>query len=196
MCAASHLSDSNKDSSKQMKHIISLGAGVQSSTMALMAAHGEIGPMPDCAIFADTQSEPQSVYTWLDWLEKQLPFPVYRVTKGSLETVSTTIRRSKNDNLYTNGQPPAFMMIRRGEKPGILQRQCTGDIDMYSLRFGSPTSRSGFYALARESPDCLGSDGTFHRLVPDRYRVVRQDRSRSMPPKCGSCCRHGFRTYS
>jgi len=37
---------------QQMKHVISLGAGVQSSTMALMAAAGEITPMPDCAIFA------------------------------------------------------------------------------------------------------------------------------------------------
>lgn len=36
-------------------NIISLGAGVQSSTMALMEKHGEITPMPDCAIFADTQ---------------------------------------------------------------------------------------------------------------------------------------------
>jgi hypothetical protein len=34
--------------------VLSLGAGVQSTTLALMAAHGEIGPMPDCAIFADT----------------------------------------------------------------------------------------------------------------------------------------------
>lgn len=34
--------------------VISLGAGVQSTTMALMAAHGEIGPMPDFALFADT----------------------------------------------------------------------------------------------------------------------------------------------
>jgi len=33
--------------------VISLGAGVQSSTMALMAATGEL-PRPDCAIFADT----------------------------------------------------------------------------------------------------------------------------------------------
>lgn len=41
-------------------HIISLGAGVQSSTMALMAAAGEITPMPKCAIFADTQDEPES----------------------------------------------------------------------------------------------------------------------------------------
>lgn len=38
---------------------LSLGAGVQSTTMALMAAHGEIGPMPDCAIFADTGWEPK-----------------------------------------------------------------------------------------------------------------------------------------
>lgn len=29
---------------------LSLGAGVQSTTLALMAAHGEIRPMPDCAI--------------------------------------------------------------------------------------------------------------------------------------------------
>ena len=58
-----------------MINVLSLGAGVQSSTMALMAAKGEITPMPDCAIFADTQAEPQSVYDYLDWLEKQLPFP-------------------------------------------------------------------------------------------------------------------------
>ncbi len=67
-----------------MLNIISLGAGVQSSTMALMAAHGEITPMPDHAIFADTQAEPAAIYKWLDWLEKQLPFPVHRVTAGNL----------------------------------------------------------------------------------------------------------------
>ena len=41
-----------------MNHILSLGAGVQSSTMALMAAKGEITPMPTAAIFSDTQAEP------------------------------------------------------------------------------------------------------------------------------------------
>lgn len=45
--------------------ILSLGAGVQSTTLALMAAHGEIGPMPDCAIFADTGWEPKAVYEHL-----------------------------------------------------------------------------------------------------------------------------------
>jgi hypothetical protein len=46
--------------------IQSIGAGVQSSTMALMAACGEITPMPLCGIFADTGAEPSSVYEWLE----------------------------------------------------------------------------------------------------------------------------------
>ena len=67
----------------KMNNIISLGAGVQSSTMALMAEKGEINPKPDCAIFADTGWEPKRVYEWLDWLETQLSFPVYRVINGA-----------------------------------------------------------------------------------------------------------------
>jgi hypothetical protein len=59
--------------------ILSLGAGVQSSTLALLAASGELGDMPDAAIFADTGWEPKKVHEYLDWLETQLPFPVYRV---------------------------------------------------------------------------------------------------------------------
>lgn len=62
---------------------LSLGAGVQSTTMALMAAHGLIEPMPDCAIFADTGWEPQAVYKHLDWLRSGvLPFPVHIVSAG------------------------------------------------------------------------------------------------------------------
>ena len=80
-----------------MKHVLSLGAGVQSSTMALMAAHGEITPMPDCAIFADTQAEPQSVYDYLDWLEGELPFPVYRVSYGNLTKDCLEPKRRQKD---------------------------------------------------------------------------------------------------
>ena len=56
-----------------------LGAGVQSSTRALMAAQGVVGPMPDCTIFADTGSEPAVVYEHLAWLMSPnvLPFPVH-----------------------------------------------------------------------------------------------------------------------
>ena len=63
--------------------VLSLGAGVQSTVLALLAAQGhEQVPLPDAAIFADTGWEPQGVYDHLDWLETQLPYPVHRVSKG------------------------------------------------------------------------------------------------------------------
>ena len=46
-------------------NLISLGAGVQSSVMALMAARGELEPKVDGAIFADTGAEPDDVMDWL-----------------------------------------------------------------------------------------------------------------------------------
>ena len=64
--------------------IVSLGAGVQSSVMALMAERGEITPKPDCAVFADTQSEPDEVYTHLEWLSTQLSYPIYQTSAGDL----------------------------------------------------------------------------------------------------------------
>ncbi len=57
--------------------VISLGGGVQSSVMALMASQGAFDAIPNCAIFADTHWEPPSLYTHLDWLAERLGFPVY-----------------------------------------------------------------------------------------------------------------------
>ena len=101
--------------------IIALGAGVQSSTAALMAAAGEITPMPDCAIFADTKDEPASVYRWLDWLEPRLPFPVHRVTAGKLSDAATRLRTAKNGNHYAKPGLPVF--FKNGDVFG--SRQCT-----------------------------------------------------------------------
>lgn len=107
-----------------MLKILSLGAGVQSSTIALMIAKGEL-PMIDGAIFADTQSEPTSVYRHLDWLEKQLPFPVYRVTAGNLREhiLDATIGHSRMD-----ARPPFF--VGTG---GMLNRQCTQDFKIIPI---------------------------------------------------------------
>ena len=114
-------------------HIISLGAGVQSSTMALMAAHGEITPMPTAAIFADTQAEPASVYRWLDWLETKLPFPVYRVTSGSLTAHSLrTFTNRKTGKRYIKNMVPAFVKNADGSK-GIVGRRCTYDFKIIPL---------------------------------------------------------------
>ena len=111
-----------------MKRFLSLGAGVQSSTLALMIAHGEIEPV-DAAIFADTGWEPKHVYTWLDWLEKQLPFPIYRVQRGNLR--QDTIDRSK---LLASrvAAIPWHMVMPNGDR-AMGRRQCTAEYKIHPL---------------------------------------------------------------
>jgi hypothetical protein len=112
-----------------MKNIISLGAGVQSSTLAMMAAHGEVTPMPDCAIFADTMAEPLAVYKHLDWLETQLPYPVHRVCWDDLEAKAVeVVPRKKDGKRYIRGYIPAFM------ESGLLSRTCTGNFKIFPVK--------------------------------------------------------------
>ena len=109
----------------EMLNIISLGGGVQSTTMALMAARGELAPMPDCAIFADTQAEPKGVYEHLDWLETELPFPVHRVTVGSLREQILLAMEGKS---RMDARPPFFVA-----SGGMLHRQCTQDFKIIPI---------------------------------------------------------------
>lgn len=121
-------------------NVLNLGAGVQSSCLALMAAKGRFLPMPDFAVFADTQAEPQSVYDWLDWLEKQLPFPVYRVTKGNLTDDQLQLRTIKKDcKNHKAGMPyirkiiPLFGVMPNGEIQGAIGRACTNDYKILEI---------------------------------------------------------------
>lgn len=105
--------------------VISLGAGVQSTTMALMAARGVIGPMPDCAIFADTQWEPKKIYQHLDWLRSPnvLPFPVHIVTRGSIRD-SILARRNSTGGSFV--AIPWYTVNPDGSH-GLGRRQCTSE---------------------------------------------------------------------
>lgn len=106
--------------------MLSLGAGVQSSTIALMMARGDL-PSVDCAIFADTGWEPKAVYEWLAWLETQLPFPVHRVSAGNIRA-DTMARTNTTDERFAS--VPWFMLTPRG-KSSMGRRQCTKE---YKLR--------------------------------------------------------------
>ncbi len=101
--------------------------------MALMAALGELTPMPDVAIFADTQDEPEAVYKHLDWLETQLPFPIIRVSKGSLmgENLKLAVSK-KSGKTYMKGSIPAFVLNPDGTK-GLLGRKCTADFKIMPI---------------------------------------------------------------
>ena len=107
-----------------MLNVLSLGAGVQSSTMALMAAEGELTPMPDCAIFADTGAEPKHVYDFLDYVESLVPFPVYRVMEGEGLEAQIIDRASRSE--FTK---VPFFTKEKG--PGM--RQCTADFKIFPI---------------------------------------------------------------
>ena len=99
-------------------NVLSLGAGVQSSVLAMMSAEGDI-PLFDCAIFADTGWEPPEVMKYLDYIESRVPFPVYRVKKGNIynDLMAHAIGLSVRD--------PYIPLFIEGGGPG--KRQCTAD---------------------------------------------------------------------
>ena len=139
--------------------VLSLGAGVQSTTLALMAALGEIGPMPDCAIFADTGWEPRAVYEHLAWLRSPnvLPFPVHIVSAGDLRAdllAGARGERWASIPAFTRTVTPAGAelpvydadengdLVAVGSRVvptervgvGMIRRQCTGDYKIAPIR--------------------------------------------------------------
>ena len=103
--------------------ILSLGAGVQSSTLALMIEKGEI-PMVDAAIFADVKGEPKAVTDWLEYLKTQITkFPIYTVTWRDLKQDILDAARGE----YKAFTAPFFTKNLETGKKGMLRRQCTAD---------------------------------------------------------------------
>lgn len=188
-------------------HILSLGAGVQSSTMALMATKGLITPLPIAAIFADTQAEPKAVYDWLNWLEGQLSFPVHRVThrKGLTDAIERSLKTGS-----ISGSAPWFTMGQSGATP--LTRACTHDFKVHPVQ-QKVRELSGAKRGQKDAAILwIGiSTDEIYRLKPSRYphfshrwplidsRMSRQDCLRWMeqnrfprPPKssCVYCPYH------
>ena len=102
--------------------VLSLGAGVQSTTLALMAASGAFQEMPDCAIFADTGAEPNSVYDHLNKLKKCLPFPVHIVSGGN---ITNDLLQGTNSGGKKRFAAVPYFLDRGKNGIGMGRRQCT-----------------------------------------------------------------------
>lgn len=111
------------------KRVLSLGAGVQSTTLALAAARGDVGPMPDCAIFADTGWEPRAVREHLARLRDRLPFPVHVVSAGNIRE-DVIARRNTTGGQYA--AVPWFVLNPDGTK-GMGRRQCTKEYKLQPI---------------------------------------------------------------
>ena len=101
---------------------ISLGAGVQSTVMLLLADRGLLLPKPTAAIFADTGWEPSAVYRHLDWLERQVSIEVIRVQQGDLFS-DTWDGVDYQGSVFTH--IPRFLAAEEGGRRGMTRRSCT-----------------------------------------------------------------------
>ncbi len=111
-----------------MIRVLSLGAGVQSTTLLLMSCLGEL-PLLDAAVFADTQWEPAEVYTHLEKLTAfaaRAGIPVYRVTGGTLREESLIFLSGGvgvRNRVGVQGRWASLPLYVKGG--GIMRRQCT-----------------------------------------------------------------------
>ena len=103
--------------------ILSLGAGVQSSTLFYKILNNEIEPV-DCAIFADTGNEPKAVYDYLEHLSNLADFPIHIVSKGNIINDSLAVaEKGTNKGFLTM---PVKGVDENG-KQVMGRRQCTND---------------------------------------------------------------------
>lgn len=110
-----------------MVRVLSLGAGIQSTALYLMAVEGLIEPI-DVAIFSDTGEEPLSVYNHLQWL-KTFPIPILTTGNGKL---GQDLMEGENSTGGRFASIPAFTHAHHdkrsglsGCRKGMMQRQCT-----------------------------------------------------------------------
>jgi len=109
--------------------VLSLGAGVQSTTLLLLSAEGRL-PKLDAAIFADTRWESVEVYEHLDRLEREVAkpagIPIHRVSKGS-------IREDALDPDANFAQMPLYVRSPKGGR-GMLRRACTREYKVKPIK--------------------------------------------------------------
>lgn len=121
--------------------LLSLGAGVQSTTALLLSIEGTL-PKLDGAIFADTGWEPAAVYKHFERISAAAAaagIPVHRVSKGNLrdDMLSPTSRYAS---------VPYFVLNPDGSE-GMGRRQCTSE---YKL---APINRKVRELLGAKAPD-------------------------------------------
>ena len=122
MSTPKYVQDRKNLKNKKKLKVLSLGAGAQSTALALMAEEGWEGlEKPDFAIFADTHWEPPNVYEHLDWLEKQISYDVIRVSAGDIRE---NIMKGENSTGQKFLDVPVFLINKNGTE-SVAARQCT-----------------------------------------------------------------------
>ena len=112
------------DDGKKHFHVISYGAGTQSTALLLYALENGInGVKPDYVIFADTGWEPATVYKWLEKIKKFVKEKYdFEITVTSNGNIKEDIIAGKDGKRFAS--LPFYTMDKDGKK-GMVRRQCT-----------------------------------------------------------------------
>ena len=157
-----------------MLRVLSLGAGVQSSTLALMSARGDL-PKFDAAIFADTGWESERVYSWLDWLEKQLPFPVVRVKRDGPDLGKLWLDVARGERSREGASLPGMFLTGGGMSPFQCSKEFKTRVVLKEIRrmLGlSPGERAKFDGI--EVEQFIGMDyAEMDRMKDSEARFVK-----------------------
>ena len=120
--------------------ILSLGAGVQSTAVALLSAWGEHGiDRIDHAVFADTGWEPKAVYKHLEWLTGELErhgIPVHVVSCGRNireDAINAQVRGGVPKDGKKGGRASMPLYTSGRGTAGQIRRQCTTDYKIVPL---------------------------------------------------------------
>lgn len=114
--------------------VLSMGAGVQSTTLLYMMLRGEI-EKADHVIFADTGWEPQNVYDHLETLkvlmsEAGIPFHFVTAKRERTREGARNITGNLRKDFLEDGSGFASMplhILQDDGKHGMIKRQCTFD---------------------------------------------------------------------
>lgn len=112
-----------------MLKILSLGAGVQSTTLLLMSCKGEL-PKLDCAIFADTGWEPKAVYEHFEWLKPYAEshgIPVHVISHGNIKEDALVSRGRGTIEEGTRWASMPLRTVAEDGTQGMIRRQCTAE---------------------------------------------------------------------
>jgi len=148
--------------------VLSLGAGVQSTTLFLLSARGELPPL-DAAIFADTGYEPAAVYRHLAWLEAVADIPISRVQRGNIREDTLTAQRVAGGGHWAS---MPFFVRGPADELGQIMRQCTDEYKLIPIR-------KQVRALCGIAPGAPARDIHVEQWIgisADELRRVRQSR--------------------
>lgn len=118
--------------------VISLGGGVQSVTLVLMAATGYLEDhgiaKPELAVFADTQWESAGTYEYLGWLRIEAWRGGVEIAQRTAGDLRADVAAAARGDRRRASNPPLFVRHHETGKKQMIPRGCSRDYKVRPVR--------------------------------------------------------------